>query len=458
MGARIVSESTATPRKTWGEAFTVYLEPRQLIILIMGFASGLPLLLTLSTLSYWLSKVGIDKTTIGLFALAGAPYTFKFLWSPLIDQMPLPVLTRMLGRRKSWLFLLQLLLAAAICALGFTDPAIDPEATAIAVLAVAFFSASQDIVIDAYRIEILKPEEQGAGAGTTQVGYRIGLLLAGAGAVAMSDFISWQVIFAILGGAVLVCAVFTLFVPEPDRHDPHAMQKLAHHEFIQAAAQKSIPYRDRVREAVVDPFKDFIRRPGWLVILIFILFYKFGDAFGGTMATPFYNELGFTGVEIAAVTKVWGVIAVAVGGILGGVVVARIGVFKTLMIGGILQAITNLLFSVLAMKGHDLIWLSVAVSADNLAGGVAAAAFVAYLSDLCNLAFTATQYALLTSFMAYGRTLMSSGSGWLADHMSWTEFWAATSLMAIPGLAFLVWITRLYPNEKKLVPDQPAAP
>lgn len=449
-----MSESTVTPRKGWGAALAVYFEPRQFIILVMGFASGLPLLLTLSTLSYWLSKVGIDKTTIGLFALAGTPYTFKFLWSPIIDQAPLPVLTRLLGRRKSWLFLLQLLLAAAICAVGLTDPAIDAEATALMIVVVAFLSASQDIVIDAYRIEILKPEEQGAGAGTTQVGYRIGLLLAGAGAVAMSDFISWQAIFVILGAAILACAVFTLFVPEPARHDPLALRKVAREEFVRSATGGKVDYRSKLQEAVVDPFKDFVKRPGWLVILVFILFYKFGDAFGGTMATPFYNELGFTGVEIAAITKVWGVLAVAIGGILGGVVVARIGIFKTLMIGGILQAITNLLFSVLAMQGHDLLWLGIAVSADNLAGGVAAAAFVAYLSELCNLAFTATQYALLTSFMAYGRTLMSSGSGWLADHLPWAEFWAATALMAVPGLIFLVWITRLYPNEKKLVPDQ----
>jgi|AraplaMF_Col_mMF_1032025.scaffolds.fasta_scaffold00141_37 PAT family beta-lactamase induction signal transducer AmpG len=444
-----MSESTSTPQKSWGQALAVYLEPRQLVILVMGFASGLPLLLTLSTLSYWLSKVGIDKTTIGLFALAGTPYTFKFLWSPVIDQVPLPVLSRLLGQRKAWLFLLQLLLAAAIFALGFTDPAIDPQMTAIVVLAVAFFSASQDIVVDAYRIEILKPEEQGAGAGTTQVGYRIGLLLAGAGAVALSDFVAWQVVFAILAGAILLCAVFTLFVPEPE------------HRKAEATVQRIVPggsYAAWIEKSVVQPFMDFVRRPGWVIILIFILFYKFGDAFGGTMATPFYNELGFTGIEIAAVTKVWGVLATALGTIAGGAIVARIGVFKTLMIGGVLQALTNLLFSMLALQGHDLVWLSIAISADNLAGGLAAAAFVAYLSDLCNRAFTATQYALLTSFMAYGRTVMSSGSGWLADRMPWPEFWAATALMAIPGLVFLVWITRLYPNEKKLVPDQaPAA-
>jgi PAT family beta-lactamase induction signal transducer AmpG len=362
--------------------------------------------------------------------LTGAPYTFKFLWSSIIDQAPLPILTRLLGRRRGWLILIQVLLAAAIFALGRTDPATDAETTALAILAVAFFSASQDIVIDAYRIEILKPEEQGAGAAMTQVGYRIGLLLAGAGA--------WSLIFDILAACILACAVFTLFVPEPERHDRH-------HE--------GESYQQKIYRSVALPFLDFARRRGWIVILAFVLLYKFADAFGGTMATPFYKEMGFTGVEIAAVSKVWGVLAVAIGGIFGGAVVARIGLFRTLMLGGIFQAMTHLLYSIVALKGHSMLWFTIAVSGDNFAGGVSSAAFVAYLSGLCNLAFTATQYALLTSFMAYGRTLMSSGSGWLADHMSWFAFWASTSLMAIPGLLLLVWIRRLYPDERHLVPD-----
>ena len=444
---------TAVKRASWGEALAVYLKPRQLIILIMGFASGLPLLLTLSTLSYWLSTVGVDKTTIGLFALAGTPYTFKFAWSPIIDQMPLPVLGRLMGQRKSWLFVIQLMLATAIFALGFTDPAVAPKATAFAVLVIAFFSASQDIVIDAYRIELLSIEEQGAGAGTTQVGYRIGLLMAGAGAIALSDYISWAEIFAVLAGAVLLCAVFTMFIPEPARR-VDTMQTVARQEFIGRATGKSQAYVAWINGAVVKPFAEFMQRRGWVVVLLFVLFYKFGDAFGGTMANPFYKELGFSGVEIAAITKVYGIIATLIGGILGGAVVARIGIFRTLMIGGILQAVTNLLFSYLALKGHDIVWLGVAITADNLAGGVAAAAFVAYLSALCNLAFTATQYALLTSFMAYGRTLMSSPSGWLIDHLAndWALFWSLTALMAIPGLLLIFWISRLYPDERTIAP------
>lgn len=422
----MAAERTAS----WGEAIGVYFTPRQIVIFVMGFASGLPLLLTLSTLSYWLSKVGVDKTTIGLFTLVGIPYTFKFVWSPVIDQLRLPILGR-LGRRKSWLLLLQLCLAAAILLMGQTDPVIAPAMTALLAVVVAFFSASQDIVIDAYRIEILSAEEQGAGAGTTQVGYRFGLLLAGAGATAMSDYIGWPTIFAVLAVAMTICALITLFVPEPK---------------VASSVTKDKSYAELLNDAVIRPFADFIGRKGWVVILLFILFYKYGDAFGGAMANPFYVELGFTGTQIALMSKVYGVIASLLGGIIGGLIVARFGLFKTLLVGGILQAITNLLFSVLAMKGPDLVWLGIAISADNVAGGIAATALVAYLSGLCNVAFTATQYALFSSFMAQGRTLLSSGSGWMADHTDWVSFWSLTALMAIPGLLLLLWISRLYPH------------
>ncbi len=432
-----MNESTTTPRKSWGEAIAVYLEPRQLIILVMGFASGLPLLLTLSTLSYWLKKVGTDLTAIGLFGAAAAPYGYKFLWSPIIDQVRLPVLSSLLGHRKSWLFVLQILLAGAIFALGLTDPAVNPLQTALAVLVIAFFSASQDIVIDAYRIEILDAEEQAAGAATTQIGYRVGLLLAGAGAIALSDFVAWNIVFAVLAACILGCAIFTLFVPEPKIQRPSF----------------GSDYRAGVNEAVIQPFREFMQRRGWAVVLLFVLLYKFGDAFSGFLANPFYVDLGFSGVEIAAITKIYGIIATVIGGLVGGAIVARIGLFRTLMIGGVLQAATNLLFTVLALRGHDIDWLGIAITADNLAGGIAAAAFVAYLSGLCNRAFTATQYALLSSFMAQGRTLMSTPSGWLAQKLDWPEFWALTALMAIPGLLLLLWLIRLYPDEKKLTTE-----
>lgn len=447
----------AAAKKDWWSAIAAYLTPRMLIILAMGFASGLPLLLTLSTLSYWLSKVGVDKTTIGLFALVGTPYTFKFVWSPIMDQVPLPILTRLLGRRRSWLLLTQVLLAGAILWMGQIDPAVDPWATALAALVIAFLSASQDIVIDAYRIELLPDSEQGQGAAATQIGYRFGLLLAGAGAVGLSDFYSWPVVFAVLAAAMLAAAVVTLFVPEP-KVDTYSQRQ---------------DYLERVKEAVIDPFAEFMSRKGWVVILLFVLFYKFGDALGGTMANPFYVEMGYTGLEVAGISKIWGVWMTILGAVIGGVAVARWGVFRALLIGGVLQAVTNLAFTYVAIKGadygacaapllavdknapvaelcaaypRDLFALAVAITADNIAGGAAGAALVAYLSGLCNIAFTATQYALLTSFMAQGRTWLSSGSGWLADNTSWATFWTATMFLAVPGLLLLLWIMKLYPG------------
>jgi PAT family beta-lactamase induction signal transducer AmpG len=461
------SESVTIRRRSWGEALAVYLTPRQLIILFMGFSSGLPLLLTLTTLTYWLSTENVSKTTIGVFLFTQTPYTFKFLWAPIMDRARFPILGRWLGRRRSWLFVSQILLALAVFLMGRTDPLTQGHLTALAAVAVAFFSASQDIVIDAYRIEILGADEQGAGAGTTQVGYRLGMLLAGAGATAMSDHISWAAIYAIMAAVVAGCAVVTLLLPEP---------KVAAH------LETPKDYATFIKTAVIEPFMDFAARKGWLVILAFILFYKFGEAFGGAMANPFYHEMKFSGTEIALVSKVYGVIATLVGGVLGGALVARMGLFRTLMAGGVLQAVTILLLSALAMRNtaldyhlwHDygpldppvfiaghaanhaelLRWLIAAITLENLTAGIASAALVAYLSGLCNTAYTATQYALFSSFMAYGRTIMSTGSGWLIDTLDndWATFWALTVVMAIPGLLLLIWITRLYPDERHLIP------
>lgn len=424
-----MAEAIVVRNKDWLSAIASYFTPRMLVILVMGFASGLPFLLTLSTLSYWLSKVGVDKTTIGLFALVQAPYTFKFIWSPIMDQVPLPILTRLLGRRRSWLLLTQILLAFAIFFMGQTNPAVDPWMTAFAALIVAFLSASQDIVIDAYRIEYLSAAEQGQGAAATQIGYRFGVLLAGGGAMGLSDFLSWPLIFTILTAAMAASAVATLFIPEP----------------IVAARPPKRDYVEWVMDSVVAPFVDFIKRRGWVVILLFVLFYKYGDALSGSMANPFYVEMGFSGLEVGSVTKVWGVWMTIVGAVIGGLAVARWGVFRALLVGGILQAATNLAFVYLAMVGHDLPTLAIAITADNIAGGAAGAALVAYLSSLCNVAFTATQYALLTSFMALGRTWLSSPSGWLADHTDWVTFWTMSIFLAIPGLALLLWIMKLYP-------------
>jgi len=406
------------------EALALYADPRLLAVLAMGFASGLPLLLTTATLSYWLARVGVDKTTIGLFALVGLPYALKFLWAPAMDHLPVPWLSARLGRRRGWALATQLGLALAILALGGTDPARAPLATALWALVVAFLSASQDVAIDAWRIEILREHEQGAGAAATQVGYRVGLLAAGAGAIALSDWLPWSTVFAVLAALLGVGMLAVLLAAEPP-----------------APARGRAP-RGGTAHAFLDPLRDFATRPRWLTILAFALLYKFGDAISGVMANPFFVELGFSGVEIASVTKVFGIMATAAGVLAGGVLVARLGIFRALLAGGVLQAATNLLYSLQAQVGPDLGLLAVVVGTDGFTGGLGSAAFVAYLSSLCRAEFTATQYALLTSLVAGGRTVLSAGGGWLADQLAWGSFFALTAALAVPGLLLLASLAR----------------
>ena len=416
------------PARGWRAALAVYNDRRQLFILLMGFASGLPLLLTSSTLAYWLKSLGQDNTSIGLFVLVGVPYGFKFLWAPVLDHVRVPWLSARLGRRRAWALVIQAALVVAILVLGATDPLIQPWATAAVALTIAFLSASQDIVIDAYRIEVLERHEQGAGAGTTQIGYRVGLLVASAGAIALCDFVPWSGVFAALAGLIVLSMVVVLLAPRPSAES--------------ALEARNVDAAAWLKEAVVAPFVDFLKRPAWLAILAFVLLYKFGDAIGGVMANPFYVELGFSGVEIASVTKVFGMLATIAGGIAGGLLVARFGIFPALLAGGVLQAVTNLLFAAQAAIGHDIAFLALAIGVDNFSGGLGSAAFVAYLSSLCNVAFTGTQYALLTSFMAFGRTVLSSGGGWLADQMDWVLFFVLTTGLAVPGLLLLFWLMR----------------
>lgn len=404
----------------------------------MGFLSGLPLALSGATLSFWLAQEGVSKTAIGLFALIAAPYTFKFLWAPVFDQIRPPGLSA-LGRRRGWLVVLQIAMAAALLALGSGDPSVIPLWTAIAAFAVAFVSASQDIVIDAYRIDVLDKDEQGAGAAATQLGYRIGMLVSGAGALALSDLVSWFWVYAAMAGVTPLGLLIVLWSPRAGE-----------------AAQADGPLNPaaRLRAAFIDPLADFMRHGGWAAILAFVLFYKFGDAIGGVMANPFYVDLGFTGTEVAAVTKLFGTLATVTGILAGGVLVARYGVIRALVIGGILQAATNLTFAWLAWSGKDIGLLTVAIGSDNFTGGLGSAAFVAYLSGLCNVKFSGTQYALLTSFMAFGRTVLSSGGGWLADQTDWVTFFVATTALAVPGLLLLWFITRV--DRQRASPPIPA--
>jgi len=405
----------------------VYRKPRLIAILFMGFSSGLPLPLVFATLSYWLREVGVSRTAIGLFVLVGLSYSFKFLWSPLIDSLALPWLTHRLGRRRSWALAIQLPLGLAIFALGNTDPKLQLTATALLAAAVAFLSASQDIVIDAYRIELLEPEEQGAGAAATQWGYRFGALAGSTGALDAAAFGGWRFAYSIMAALMLVGIVTVLLTPEPR---------------LPVASSARPLLSARLRNAVILPFLDFMSRRGWLVILIFIVLYKLGEALAGTMATPLYQELGFTKEEVGNIGKIVGLLATLSGVALGGALVARIGLFRALLFAGVLQMLSNLLYIALLLAGHDDLMLALSIFGENFTTGMASAAFVAYLSGLCNLAFTATQYALFSSLAAVPARFLSAPSGWLVDHLDWIPFFLFATAACVPSLLVLLWLMR----------------
>jgi len=420
------------PMKRWLDAIATYRDRRMIIILLLGFSSGFPLMVTLSTLSYWLAKLGINVKTIGLISLVQIPYNFKFLWSPILDQIPPPFL----GRRRGWALIIQFLMALAILGLGMTDPLVSLWMTVTMSVLVAFLSASQDIVLDAYRIELLPQtdSEQSASSSAYQLGYRFGMLAAGAGAIALADFVSWRAVFIYLTALSLVGMVTILLA----------------HEHQEARAPKREAFAIWIERAVIKPLLEFTTRRGWVVILLFVLLYKLGAAVGTSVISKFYVDLAFTGVEIASITKVMGPIAFMLGIVAGGMIAVRFGVMRSLLLGGILQAFGILMFAVLAAKGHDLIWLGIAIGAENAVDGISSAAFVAYLSALTNIAFTATQYALLSSLTAFGRTFFASGGGWLVEHLGWVLFYVTSATLAIPGLILLIWLMRLYPTEKSI--------
>ncbi len=432
--------------KHWLDSLRVYADRRVASILFLGFSSGLPLLLVYSTLSAWLSEEDVSLTAIGFFSWASSAYAIKWLWSPVVDALPVPYLTRRLGRRRGWLLLSQLVIVGAIVGLGGCDPSEDLVSTAAWAVALAFASATQDIVIDAYRIEILPERQQGAGAANVVFGYRIGMLAAGAGALVLADRVGWQGAYLGMAALMSVGIITTLINPEPEgrdsipeQQDEPTLVRLGH-------------FLDR---SVVQPFGEFLGRRGWLVILLFIGVYKYGDALLGVMANPFYLDIGFTKTQIGLVSKLYGLAMTLLGVFLGGVLVDRVGILKSLLIAGILQALSNLVFVAQAVVGDSLPMLAVTISVENLTGGLGTAAFVAYLSSLCNVAFTATQYALLSSFSSFGRTIFSAIGGWLADRMSWALFFLVTTVAAVPGLVLLIWMMRLFPPEAPV--DRPSA-
>ena len=388
------------------------LSGRMLVALLMGFSSGLPLLLTGSVLQAWMTKEGVDLGTIGLFALVGLPYTLKFLWAPLVDRFSLPLL----GRRRGWLLLIQVLLMASIAGLGWMHPAQNPLTLAVAAWLVTFFSSSQDIVIDAYRREALADRELGLGASLYVNGYRIGMLLASGGGLIMADFMPFSVVYQIMAVGMLVGILTTVFAPEP---------KVA----------EGVPVT--LRDAVIHPFVDYFKRQHALLVLLFILLYKVGDTMASHMSTPFYLDIGFSMTEIGAVVKLFGFWATIIGSILGGILILRVGIYRALWGFGILQALSTAGFALLASIGYSLPVLAGVIAFENLSAGMGTAAFVAFMASITNRKFTATQYALLSSLMGIPRVIVAAPTGYFAEWLGWFGFFTLCALIAIPGLLLL---------------------
>jgi MFS transporter, PAT family, beta-lactamase induction signal transducer AmpG len=432
----------ATPaRPSFADMLAVYLKPRVLIVLFLGFSAGLPLALSGSTLLIWMREAGVDLGTIGLFALVGTPYTIKFLWAPIVDALDVPVLSTLLGRRRGWLIFSQLLLIAAIVFLAFCNPAASPWLVALGALLVATASATQDIVIDAFRIESLPESEQAAGMASYVAAYRIGMLASTAGALFLvSGFeglgygkgAAWTAGYLAMAALVVIGIATVLVATEPEKSATAATEH--------AAQARNNPI-ERVAAAAYSAFAEFLTRDMAIVALAFVVLYKFCDAFAGAMTAPFVIDLGFSRNDYAAIVKGVGLAATLIGGFAGGALARAYPLVTSLWIGAFLQMASNLIFTWQAIVGVDLWALTLTIIVENFTGAIGTVIFVAYLSALCqNPLHTATQYALLTALAAVGRTYLSAGAGYVAEWSGWPMFFVISALTALPSLALLVWL------------------
>ena len=399
-------------------------------MMFLGFSAGLPFLLVFSTLSAWLRAEEVSRAAIGFFSWVGITYSVKVFWAPIVDRVPLPIITRVLGRRRSWMLLAMVGIAVGLLGMAGVDPAEDLRLLALLALLVAFSSATQDIAIDAYRIEAVARELQGAMAATYQLGYRIALLVAGGGALVLADATSWSIAYVCLASLTLVGVATVLVIQEP------------------LVPSGSLPRLDGAKSwivaSVVNPFVDFFSRNGRLalVILVFVGLFRISDLLMGVMANPFYIDLGFSLTQIGLIIKVYGTVATVVGAFLGGALVIRYGIMWPLLVGAVLLASTNLLFSVLALIGPDVVMLVVTITADNLSAGLAGTVFIAYLSSLTNTAYTATQYALFTSLMTLPGKFLGGFTGLAVDAVGYVEFFIYAALAGVPAIVLVMVLMR----------------
>lgn len=417
--------------RNWLDALRPYVRPMPLVALLIGISSGFPLTLLLGTMGYWLSKVGIEKSTIGFAIGLTTPYTLKFLWAPLVDKLPLPILTRLFGQRRAWLFMVQALLFISVWMLGSSDPANHLGYFAFCAILVSFLGATQDIVIDAYRIEILSDEEMPYGTATNQFGYRLGAFFAGVGTIFLyspeTGFgLGWEMAYGLTALLVLPGALGALWAGPGTYVERHA----------RAVGQS---FGGWLKETVLNPFIEFLGRRGSVLILLFVLLYKVGDAMGQGMLNPMIVELGFTDGEFIAINKVVGFWGLIVGTALAAPFILWLGMGRSLLVSGLMMMFSNFGFVILAMHGHSTFWLTIAVATEQVTSGIGLTVFVTYLSGLSSLAYTATQFALLSSFAAAGRTWLAAPAGLLAEGLGWGGFWLMTIVAAVPGM-ILLWI------------------
>lgn len=457
---------------SWREALLAYKHPRVITMLFLGFSAGLPLYLSYGTLSLWLKQAGIDRSAITFFSWVGFAYGFKFLWAPLVDRLPLPGLGKRLGQRRSWLILAQVSVAVALILMANTDPAATPLLIAFFATCLAFSSATQDIVIDAYRVEAVETDYQGAMAATYQVGYRIAMVLGGAGAIGIAgssgsnityDLSAWQVAYFSMAAFMAIGFITTLIIPEPKRHisrevlefEAQADRFVERYAHLPDRTQKVIHW---IYGAIFCPFLDFFRRYGYfsLLFLALIATFRISDVVLGVTANIFYEDMGFSLKEIAFYSKAFGIAMTLTGGILGGLLVVRFGVMRVLFLGAFLSAATNLLFAYMAGQEKSILMLAGVITADNLANGIAGTAFIAYMSSLTSIAYTATQYALFSSVMFILPKFIAGWAGTIVDAYGYPAFFIFTAAIGVPVLVLILLAARYKREETEPTAAKPA--
>jgi len=451
----ITKTLTNTVKPSWLESCKIYLEKRVAILFFLGFSAGLPILLVFSTLSFWLREAGVSRASIGFFSWVALAYAFKWIWSPFVDRLSIPLLTKIMGRRRSWLLLSQLSITIAIVGMAMSDPQQNLTLFAICALVVAYSSATQDIVIDAFRIESAPEKFQAAMAASYMTGYRLAMIMAGAGSLAIAAWASeseayqlsaWSLSYFVMAGCMVVGIVTTFIAKEPDYQGTKEISNKSSEQLYDELHPSSLTrFMSWLNMAMITPFTDFFTRYGKHAVLILILIgsYRISDIVMGIMANPFYVDMGYTKGEVAAISKVFGVIMTLVGAGLGGVLLNRYSTYSILFLGALLVVITNLIFAILAFVGKDLALLTLIISMDNISAGIATTAFITYISKLTNIEFSATQYALFSSMMLLFPKFIAGFSGVYVDGFGYVNFFIVSALIGVPVLGLIVVLKKV---------------